>query len=1446
MVLACISISRAQTSSGLAAPWQPLGPAQVMTSAYGKVTGRVTAIAIDPADAAGNTVYVGTTGGGLWKSTNAADPASAVSFTPLTDNLPVFSSSAGSSAVPSLSIGAVSVHGPLVLAGTGDPNDATDSFYGGGLLRSVDGGLTWTLVSNSQEGVNQNYEFTGLSFAGFAWSTVSTDMVVAALSEAAEGTLIGAAKPNESVKGLYYSTDAGVTWHMSTLMDGAQIVQRPLATGLISSGGNAATSVVWNPLRKRFYAAVRYHGYYESTDGITWTRLTRQPGSGLTTAACPTNPNLVGSVNCPIFRGALAVEPSSGDMYALTVAPGNHDQGLWRDVCASTGTACTGAVSFSQRLGGTSLEESPSSDVIPQGDYNLSLAAVPAGSDTLLFAGTVDLYRCSLVSGCTSLRNTTNVLNGCGAPAKVAPAQHALATRSTSGAPVLLIGNDGGLWRSTDGVNQQGTPCSTDDAVHFENLNGGLGSLAQVEALAQHPTDPATLLVGMGANGTAATTAAATTGFGAWNQLAAGEGGTPAIDPANPALWYISTAAGVSIRRCDKGGGCTSDDFTGAPTIGPDQTLRDASLINTPWLLDPALPSSLIVGTCRVWRGSAADGTLWTADNAISRMLAGPQSGGACVSTGTASNAMIRSLAAGGPASSEPDLQHSGSQVIYAGMAGALGGAAARGHIFVTQAAETGTRVSAWSDVTSSPVSNDTSFNPAGYDISSIAVDPHDPTGSTVYVTIQGFNFPHIYRSIDAGAHWTNISRNLPNLPANSVVVDPNDANTLYVAMDNGVYATSDVTSCPTSNCWSVYGSGLPNSPAIQLVASPAMTTGDGRTGELRVATYGRGVWQIPLLTAVSPALPAISLDPASLSFAAQAVGTASAVQSITVKNTGNAPLNVSRIDISLTPLPLGPQAEFFETDNCAGSSIAAGQSCALQVSFAPAATGNRSATLTVFANVSGGQSTATLTGNGAPGGALVLTPLFVNFGSTNVNVTSAAQNITVSNTGTAPVSLGSPTVSGDFRISANTCGTTLKEKTGCTLGIVFTPSASGARTGTLTVPGDDGPLTASLNGTGVLPATDALAPASLSFAMQTLGSSSPLQRVTLTNSGDAALTLIAARTSGDFIAVNSCGNSLAGHSTCTIGVIFQPTILGAATGTLSVSDEFRSQSVALSGTGAAPPGVSLSPLFGMSFPATGVGLTSPPQTVTLTNNGGVPLSIATIALDGDFAIAPGSNTCKDTLAVGTACTMQLVFKPSAGGTRKGTLSISDDAINSPQTLPLTGPAVDFSLTTNGQAAVTTSSGQNAVFPLLFTSGPAVAGTNVTLTCSGAPANSTCNITPSSLVLDGRSTTVSVTVLTGVPNLSGLHRPGRILWAMLLLPVGLLALRRKRLPAVTLLCLLMAANGCGAGRLIPSNGGPGSGSGGSGAVTPTGTYNIVVTASSAGLTRSVNLTLVVH
>ena len=745
--------------------------------------------------------------------------------------------------MPSLSIGALSVGPGVVLAGTGDPNDATDSYYGSGLLRSVDGGVSWTLIEESHDGVAGNHSFVGLGFAGFAWSSTASNVVVAAVSQSAEGTLVNAADATNSVMGLYYSTDAGVSWQMAVVMDGSQTVQTPLPSGS-NMGGNAATAVVWNAVRQRFYAAIRYHGYYESPDGATWTRMSVQPGVGLTASACPTNPGAAGSLGCPMFRGALAVQAGTGDTFALTVDRNNVDQGLWQDVCAVSGSGCGGSDAFNQQVDTSPLEVVSGSRVIAQADYNLTLTAVAAGAgatlDTLLYVGTEDVYRCSLAAGCV-FRNTTNSVNGCGAPAKVAAADHAIAALTTSTEPMIFVGNDGGLWRSLDGINEQGVACSPDDVKHFDNLNGGLGSLAEVVSLAQDPTSSEILLVGLGANGTAGTANASS--LAAWPQLAMGEGGTVAIDAVNPLLWYVSTAAGVSVRQCTRGASCTAADFAGAPTLGAAQVAGDMSLIDVPWMLDPALTSQVVLGTCRVWRGPGSSGALWSGSNAISPMLGGPQ-GTAC----TVANPLVRSLAAGGVGGS---VQNIGSPVVYAGMAGVLdGGGVLGGHVFSTAAAGTANGSVAWTDFASSLVTNDFAdqgkFNPGGFDVSSVTVDEHDVTGKTAYVTVMGFtgngiNAPHVYRTVDGGAAWTNISSNLPNAPANSLVVDPNDANTLYVALDTGVYVTTQVTSCTTSNCWSVYGVGLPNAPVTQLAVAAGMPTGDGRTGELRAATYGRG-----------------------------------------------------------------------------------------------------------------------------------------------------------------------------------------------------------------------------------------------------------------------------------------------------------------------------------------------------------------------------------------------------------------------------------------------------------------------------------------------------------------------------------------------------------------------------------------------------------------------------
>ena len=1424
--------------SALGAAWQPLGPAQIQSLSYGAVSGRVTSIAVDPSDASGNTVYVGATGGGVWKSTNAAGTTASVSFTPLTDTLPVFSGNAGSAATASLSIGALSAQaGGIVLAGTGDPNDSSDSYYGTGILRSADGGVTWSLIAGSRDGLYGNHSFMGLGFAGFAWSTATPTLVVAAVSQSVEGVLVNALDATSSVMGLYYSADAGATWQMATITDGSHVIQSPLPNGG-NNGGHAATAVVWNPVRQRFYAAVRYHGYYESADGMTWTRLAAQPSAGLTTTACPPAIGVAGAASCPIFRGALAVQPATGDTFALTVDAGNHDGGLVQDVCGlAGGSHCsTPEPAFGTQILSSPLDSTDGSGTIAQGDYNLTLYAAATASDTVLFVGTHDLFRCSVAAGCV-LRNTTNTANGCNAPAHVAPAQHAVTGSAGGSPPVIFFGNDGGLWRSADLVNQQASVCSDDDAAHFQNLNGALGSIAEVVSFAQDPVDPSVVLTGDGAAGTAASDS------GGWLQLSAGEGGTVAIDPLHPALWYLSTAAGISIQQCAVGAACTPGDVSGPATIGPAAVGLDDARLDAPWLLDPNDPTQLIAGTCRVWRGPAANGGAWTGGNVLGPMFSGPQ-GPACTTT---ANPLVRSLAAGGVSSTSTV-----APVMYAGIAGLLGGGGTiAGHVFGVANSTHASEMTTWTDLAASPVTNDFSnrqvFNVGGFDVSSITVDPHDPTGQTIYITVMGFagngvSAAHLYRSVDRGAHWLNLSSNLPNAPANSVAVDPNDANTVYVALDTGVYVTQAITGCASTNCWTVYGAVLPNAPVIQLAAAARMPTGDGRVGELRAATAGRGVWQIPLVTALAVSRPLMSVSPAALVFATEPVGDLGSSQVVTVTNVGAASLVLSSIAAA---------GDFEAASECLNSGIVPGASCVVQVQFLPTATGARTGQLTIYGNVQGGQATVALSGTATPAATVVLNPIVLPFPTTSVGASSYTQNITVSNTAGAVATIGTPAVSGDFALTANTCGSSLPSSTGCTVAILFSPRAAGTRSGLFTISTSAGVLTAALSGSGTAPATDTLSATQLSFATQQTGSSSAAQTIVLTNAGDAALTLVSARVAaGAFSVVNGCGNSLNGHASCALSVLFGPSTIGPQTGSLVISDEFRSQTITLAGTGIAPAGISLSPAGSLSFASTAVGASSTTQTVVLTNNGGAALTIASATVTGDFALASGS-ACAGTVQPGANCPMAILFAPTATGLRSGTLTVVDNTATSPHVLSLSGTGIDFSITADGQTSATISNGASAAFPLLVSSDAGVSGPAI-VQCSGMPANSTCSLSPATVSL-GSTTLVVATVRAGVASPANAkldQLEDRGLWLAMVLPGMFLLSRRSRFrisPGLLVLLLaLTGLTGCGASRAMPGAATDNTTQSSVPVSTPAGTYTITVTVTSAGLMRNVAFSLTVQ
>ena len=1253
------SAPAAASSNSSNTTWQPLGPTAVLTPYFGLVTGRISSIALDPSDPTGNHAYIGTTGGGVWETANAAasNPA-LISFTPLTD----FVGALDAATDASISVGAVTVqpgNTGVILAGTGDPNDVLDSYYGAGILRSTDAGATWTLIQKTQDfedGLGlQDYKFIGEGFAGFAWSTASTGLVVAAVSQAYEGTLVNAGQTDYSYEGLYYSQDSGATWHLATISDGpGKDVQGPL-DAFDPPDGNAATAVVWNPVRQLFIAAVRYHGFYQSPDGVIWTRLASQPSSGIDTFLCPNNTGQTGSIDCPVYRAALAVNPVSGDTFAWSVDADNQDQGLWQDQCQISGTACgNSTVTFAKQWNTTQLESSniEGAATILNGNYDLSLAAVPSQQDTLVLAGDNDLWKCSLAMGC-QWRNTTNSTSCMSA--QVSEFQHALAWNAAN-PDEILVGNDGGLWRSMDAIGETGAACNLTDATHFQNLNSGLGSLAEVESMSAIGSSPYTMMAGLGVNGTAGVKSGSATVE--WPQILSGNGGPVAIDTTNPENWYINASSGVDIYACSQSAQCTPADFGTSPAVNDADVSHDGEDMSSPapFLVDPLDLTQLLVATCRLWRGPAS-GVGWSTSNAVTPTLDSGANTFPC-----AGDAQVRSMAA--------MVLASGGEIVYLGMYGsANGGSNLPGHIISVQISPSSSTPAVVTELTSNPVVNDiNSLNHFGYDISSIFIDPHDATGNTVYITVAAFQslsqpVQTVYRSTDGGAHWSELTSNLPDGPVNSVVVDPNGANTVYLATDRGVFFTASVPGCAQSPsvCWSPLGSGLPAAPVVALSAAPLGSS----TPVLAAATYGRGIFATPLFSG-STGITTALVSPEVLTFGDQAVGTSSNTQTITIENTGT---------LALAPTSISVAGDFAETDNCVNQSIPAGSSCAIKAQFTPSSLGERAGSLTIYANVYGGQLQADLIGSAVVSSKVTLSPNPLSFDPAVVG-TSLLLSVTASNASSIPIPITSLTITGPFAIATNSCGTAaLAASTDCQMQVSFNPTLPGAAAGVLTLVDGAGTQSIQLLGTGLAAATDALSPTSLNFPDTQVGLASSPQAITLTNSGGVPLTSISVSVSKGFELSNSCTTQLAANSSCSLQVQFAPIAAGSQTGILTVSDITRTQTIGLSGIGLTPGVISVSPTS-LTFADQQPGVASAPQTLTVTNKGGVAIANLDFAITGADAASYklGTVTCGTSLAANASCTAQVIFTPPSSGSITAALNISSSTLGvAAVSVPLNG-----------------------------------------------------------------------------------------------------------------------------------------------------------------------------
>ena len=592
--------------------------------------------------------------------------------------------------------------------------------------------------------------------------------------------------------------------------------------------------------------------------------------------------------------------------------------------------------------------------------------------------------------------------------------------------------------------------------------------------------------------------------------------------------------------------------------------------------------------------------------------------------------------------------------------------------------------------------------------------------------------------------------------------------------------------------------------------------------------------------------LVGIALNPAGLLFPTLSLGTTSEAQTVTLTN-GDETLTIDSITLAGAA-----SADFAETNNCP-STMPPGAVCTITVTFTPTSLGIRKASIKISDSAPGSPQLINLTGSTSTVG---IQPASVAFGSQQTGVSSAAQAVTITNVGSAVLTISAVATSGPFTETNDCTAVPLQPTANCVVNVAFAPIAPGPDIGALTItdsaPGS--PQVVLLTGTGVAAPVASLSTTTLTFGTTTVGATSAPQTITVTNTGGAGLAISNVGVTGDYAQSNNCPASLPGGASCVFTVTFTPTAPGNRYGTVLITDNALGspQTVTLSGMGGAAPVVSLS-ATSLTFTSQALGSTSSPQLITLTNTGTAALAINSITVTGDFAQL---NTCGAGLAPAASCAINVTFTPTAAGSRTGLLTITDNAPGSPQVVNLGGGGADFLLAVS-PTSTSVNAGDTGNYTITVTPTFGFNG-KVTLGCSGSlPQNASCLISPSSVTPDGinpitAAVAVRTTARTLAPPRSGPNtnllrlmtqfRPTWFMWFLFLLTLlaSQAAARRRgvalRLALVMGLVLLWAACGTGGSQVNLGNG------------TPAGNYSVTLsgTAGSPTIAHSTTVKLLVQ
>ncbi len=365
------------------------------------------------------------------------------------------------------------------------------------------------------------------------------------------------------------------------------------------------------------------------------------------------------------------------------------------------------------------------------------------------------------------------------------------------------------------------------------------------------------------------------------------------------------------------------------------------------------------------------------------------------------------------------------------------------------------------------------------------------------------------------------------------------------------------------------------------------------------------------------------------------------------------------------------------------------------------------------------------------PPSAGLLTPsaTTVNFGSVATGGTTI-QTLSVTNTGTAAVTLGQAAVSGaGFAFVGGSPTGSIAVGQSSSVQVQFAPQAAGAVTGSMTIASNasNSPLTLSLTGTatqGVL----SLAPASVSFGNVSVGQSGN-QTVRLANTGTGAVTISVANATGTGFSLSglSAGQVINAGQSMNFTTTFNPTVTGASAGSIAITSNLSATpaTVGLSGMGTQPI-VTATP-NSASFGNVAVG-NSNSQSISLTNSGNVTLTISQVSVTGAGYSVSGLST-STTIAAGSNASFSVVFKPGSAATIQGSIVLTTNASPSQLTIPVsgTGTATTTQLASNptsvsfGNVSVNSSSTLTSV--LTNTGNSNVTLSNVSVVGTGLSAS---------------------------------------------------------------------------------------------------------------------------